>query len=51
MTAIDWGWSVDETAERLIEESAKARAQGKAYAELTARKAAAAVERRSQQPP
>ena len=27
MTAITWGWSVDDTAERLMEESAKAQAQ------------------------
>ena len=50
MTAITWGWSVDETAERLMEESAKAQANGKGYAELTARNAALAVERRKQQP-
>ena len=45
MTAIDWGWSVDETAAKLSEESAKARENGEAYAALTARNAAAAVER------
>jgi hypothetical protein len=50
MTAITWGWSVDETAYRLMEESAKAQASGRAYAELTARNAALAVERRRQQP-
>ena len=50
MTAITWGWSVQEVAERLTEESAKARANGKAYAELTARNAAAAVNRRRPQP-
>jgi hypothetical protein len=50
MTAITWGWSVDDAADRLMEESAKARANGKAYAELTARNAALAVERRRQQP-
>jgi hypothetical protein len=50
MTAIDWGWKPDETAERLMEESTKAQANGKGYAELTARNAAAAVERRHQQP-
>ena len=33
MTAITWGWSVDETAERLMEESAKAQANGERYAE------------------
>jgi hypothetical protein len=46
MTAATWGFGVEETAERLIEESSKAQANGKAYAELTARNAAAAVERR-----
>jgi len=50
MTSITWGWSVDETAARLIEESAKAQANGDRYAILTARNAAAAVERRRQQP-
>ena len=50
MIAITWGWSVDDAAERLMEESAKAHANGKAYAELTARNAALAVERRRQQP-
>jgi hypothetical protein len=51
MTAITWGWSVDETAARLMEESTKARGNGKPYAELTARNAALAVERRHQQQP
>ena len=46
MTAITWGFGVDETAERLIEESRKARANGKTYAVRTARNAAAAVQRR-----
>lgn len=46
MTAITWGFGVNETAEQLIEESSKARANGKNYAELTARNAALAVERR-----
>ena len=50
MTAITWGWSVDDTAERLMEESAKAQANGKNYAALTARNAALAVERRRHQP-
>ena len=30
MTAITWGWSTDETAERLMEESAKAQENGAA---------------------
>jgi hypothetical protein len=50
MTAITWGFGTDETAERLMQESQKARAQGKGYAELTARNAALAVERRRQSP-
>ena len=50
MTAITWGWSIDDTAERLMEESAKAQANGKNYAALTARNAALAVERRRHQP-
>ena len=48
MTAITWGWSVEETAERLMEESAKAQMNSKAYAELTSRNAGLAVERRRQ---
>ena len=50
MTAITWGWSKDETALRLMEESTKAQTNGKAYAELTARNAALAVGRRADQP-
>jgi hypothetical protein len=50
MTAITWGWTAQEAAARLMEESSKARTQGQAYAELTARNAALAVERRKQQP-
>ena len=45
MTAIDWGWSVAETAARLIEESGKAQENGEVYATRTAQNAAAAVER------
>jgi hypothetical protein len=37
MTAITWGWSVDDTAARLLEASTKAQTNGKAYADLTAR--------------
>jgi hypothetical protein len=47
MTAITWGWSVRQTAERLMEESTKAQANGRNYAELTARNAALAVDRRN----
>jgi len=45
MTAIDWGFSVEATADKLLEESAKARDKGKDYALVTARNAAAAVEK------
>jgi hypothetical protein len=50
MIAITWGWSAQEAADRLMEESTKAQTNGKAYAELTARNAALAVERRTDQP-
>jgi hypothetical protein len=48
MTAIDWGWSVEATAKRLMEESTKAQENGEKYTLTTARNAAAAVERRGQ---
>ena len=48
--AIAWGHGVDETANRLLQESVKARENGKSYAEYTARNAALAVERRRQLP-
>jgi hypothetical protein len=48
MTAIDWGWSIEETARRLLQESTKAQENGEKYALTTARNAAAAVERRGQ---
>ncbi len=48
MTAIDWGWSIEDTAQRLMQESTKAQENGEGYALTTARNAAAAVERRSQ---
>ena len=47
MTALDWGHSVEDVAGRLMEESAKARENGQAYALLTATNAAAAVQRRA----
>ena len=50
MTAITWGFGTDETADRLMEESVKAKANGRGYAELTVRNAARAVERRREQP-
>jgi hypothetical protein len=46
MTAIDWGFTVEATAARLLEESGKARENGQPYAMETARNAAAAVQRR-----
>jgi hypothetical protein len=46
MTAISWGWSVEDTAARLMEESTKAQENGQRYADLTARNAAVAVARR-----
>jgi hypothetical protein len=46
MIAIDWGWSVEDTAARLMEESSKARENGERYARLTSRRAAAAIDRR-----
>lgn len=46
LLAIDWGWSVEETYERLREKSSKAHENGEAYARLTAQRAGAAVDRR-----
>ncbi len=46
MTAISWGHGVEATAERLMEESSKARENGERYAQMTADNAAAAVARR-----
>jgi hypothetical protein len=48
MTALDWGYNTDETANKLMELSAKARENGERYAVLTATNAAAAVERKGQ---
>ena len=45
MTAIDWGWSVEDAAKRLMEESSKAQENGEGYALTTAKNAAAAVDR------
>lgn len=47
MIAIDWGWSVEQTAARLMSMSGKAKENGEAYALLTAQNAAEAVERRT----
>jgi hypothetical protein len=46
MTALDWGWSAEATAARLMEESSKAQENGEAYAARTVANAAAAVARR-----
>jgi hypothetical protein len=46
LLAIDWGWGVEETAARLLQESRKAQENGEAYALRTARSAAAVIERR-----
>lgn len=46
LLAIDWGWSIKETCEHLLEKSSKARENGEGYARLTAQRAAAAVDRR-----
>jgi hypothetical protein len=47
LLAIDWGWSMAATCQRLLEKSSKARENGPAYARLTVQRAAAAVSRRS----
>ena len=49
MTAIDWGWSIEDTAARLLQESAKAKENGESYALVSAQNAAAAVQRRKAQ--
>jgi RepB DNA-primase from phage plasmid len=51
MTAIDWGWPVEDTAARLLQESSKAKENGEAYALATAQNAAAAVARRQKLKP
>jgi len=44
-TAIEWGWSTEATASRLMELSTKAKENGERYAILTATRAAESVER------
>jgi hypothetical protein len=44
-TAIEWGWSPQATARRLLELSSKAKENGESYAVLTATRAAESVER------
>jgi hypothetical protein len=46
LIALDWGFTVEETATRLMEESRKAQDSGEAYALRTARSATAALARR-----
>jgi hypothetical protein len=46
LLAIDWGWGLEETCQRLLENSSKGRSDGERYARLTAERAAAAVARR-----
>lgn len=48
MTALTWGWSIEDVAVKLMEESTKARENGERYALLTAQNAAEAVERNRQ---
>jgi hypothetical protein len=50
LLAIDWGWSVEDAAARLMEVSGKAQANGEGYALRTARSAAAAIARRHEGP-
>jgi hypothetical protein len=47
LLALDWGWGVEETAARLMDESRKAQENGQAYALRTARNAAAVLEQRT----
>jgi hypothetical protein len=45
MTAIDWGFSVEATAEKLLQESERTHRRGRDYALLTARNARTEVEK------
>ena len=47
LIAADWGWGTEETADRLLQESTKARENGREYALMTARSASAAVQGRT----
>lgn len=49
LTAIDWGWSVEDVADRLMFESTKAQENGPGYAFRQATSAAEEIERRYQQ--
>jgi hypothetical protein len=46
LLVIDWGWPVEQTAARLMQESGKAQENGEAYALRTTRNAAVAIDRR-----
>jgi hypothetical protein len=46
MTALTWGWGIEETADKLRDLSVKARENGEIYAHRTAQNAASAVQRR-----
>ncbi len=46
LLAIDWGWGIEDTATRLMQESSKAQENGEAYVLRTAQNAAAAIQRR-----
>ena len=48
LLALDWGWALEETAARLMQESGKASENGEAYALRTAQAAAAAIARRGE---
>jgi hypothetical protein len=50
MVAIDWGWSIEDTAAKLLQQSSKAKENGEQYAVTTAQNAAAAVARRRGHP-
>jgi len=43
MTALSWGFSIEDTAAQLMEESSKARENGERYALLTAQNGLDAV--------
>ena len=45
LLAMDWGWSMAATYQRLLEKSSKARENGPTYARLTVERAAAAISR------
>ena len=48
LIAADWGWPVEDIARQLMEESAKARENGPAYAQKTATRGAEAAQRNAE---